>query len=136
MRYTLRKEEIIRGRTAFHNIISSGNRLVGKVVLCFYRIEECRNESNQILVGFTVSKKIGKAVVRNRIKRLMRESYRLHRNILQDTTTSIMYRVSLIFVFGTSDYDISKKIKFSVVEQDIIHLLQRLTKLILSKNTA
>lgn len=136
MRYTLRKEEIIRGRTTFHNIISSGNRLVEKVVFCFYRIEESGNEPNQILVGFTVSKKIGKAVVRNRIKRLMRESYRLHKDILQDTTTCIKYRASMIFVFGKIDSNSSKKIKFATIEQDMIQLLQRFKKIVLSKDTA
>lgn len=136
MRYTLRKEEIIRGRNTFHNIISSGNRLVEKTILCFYQIEDSANEPNQILVGFSVSKKIGKAVVRNRIKRLMRESYRLHKDILQDTTTCIKYRASMIFVFGKTDSDTSKKIKFGAVEQDIIQLLQRFKKIVLSKNTA
>jgi ribonuclease P protein component len=136
LRYTLRKEEIIRGRTAFQSIISSGNRLVEKVVLCFYQIEDSANEPNQILVGFTVSKKIGKAVVRNRIKRLMRESYRLHKYILLDSTKCIKCRASLIFVFGKTYSDISKKIKFSAVEQDIIQLLLRFKQIILSKNMA
>jgi len=110
--------------------------LVEKVVFCFYRIEESGNEPNQILVGFTVSKKIGKAVVRNRIKRLMRESYRLHKDILQDTTTCIKYRASMIFVFGKIDSNSSKKIKFATIEQDMIQLLQRFKKIVLSKDTA
>lgn len=35
-------------------------------------------------MGFVVKKKLGKAVKRNRVKRLMKEAYRKHQSILSD----------------------------------------------------
>ncbi len=42
----------------------------------------CRNRRTQNRTGFTVSKKLGKAVVRNRIRRRLREIVRLNRHKL------------------------------------------------------
>ncbi|WP_435050919.1 ribonuclease P protein component [Desulfosarcina widdelii] len=45
------------------------------------------SRKNQIFrsrLGVTVSKKVGKAVIRNKIKRLVRETFRLNRNRLPE----------------------------------------------------
>ncbi|MBN1637224.1 MAG: ribonuclease P protein component [Deltaproteobacteria bacterium] len=41
------------------------------------------NSKNHSRIGFTVSKKIGKAVKRNKIRRLLREIYRKHKELFQ-----------------------------------------------------
>ena len=70
----LPKKEIIRKRKEFSEIFQQGEHWRGKYLNFFF----AESESRQI--GFTVPKKLGKAVQRNRIKRLLREVYRRHRH--------------------------------------------------------
>ena len=42
-----------------------------------------KNRTNTNRVGVTVSKKLGKAVVRNRVRRRIREAYRIHEDQFQ-----------------------------------------------------
>ena len=51
----------------------------GKSCANAYLVVYCRkNRSGRSRIGYTVSNKVGHAVVRNRIRRQLREMYRLH----------------------------------------------------------
>ena len=133
MRYTLRKHEILRGRKSFSKLFSSGNKLAEQAVQCFYQIENSDTETNRVVVGFAVSKKIGKAVVRNRIKRLMRESYRLNKYILLDTPASNKFMVSVVLMYGKNNPVQIKSVRVEIINQEIEHLLHKLRAIILSR---
>lgn len=53
---------------------SQGKKLHGRHLLAFVRRHECDAGTGRL--GLTVTKKVGNAVVRNRIRRLLRESMR------------------------------------------------------------
>lgn len=135
MRYTLRKNEILRGRNTFSKVFSSGNKMVDKYITCFYQLENSDTETNRVMVGFAVSKRIGKAVVRNRIKRLMRESYRLNKHILLDTPSPNNFIASIILMYGKNNPVQIKNVVFESVKQEVERLLSRLRTKILPKGS-
>ncbi|MEG1805633.1 MAG: ribonuclease P protein component [Clostridia bacterium] len=57
----------------FNYIYRKGKSVAGKEMVLMY----ARNRNNKILIGVSVSKKIGKSVVRNKVKRRIKESARL-----------------------------------------------------------
>ena len=58
----------------FHRLYSKGRSAVTPFLVVYAR--QSRRPGNRI--GFTVSTKLGKAVKRNRVRRRLREIYRLH----------------------------------------------------------
>lgn len=58
----------------FHRLYSKGKSAVTPYVVVYARKSKRRINH----VGFTVSTKLGKAVTRNRVRRRLREIYRLH----------------------------------------------------------
>ncbi len=56
-------------------VFAKGEKGVGRYFVCYW----VRRESPGCKLGMAVSRKVGGAVVRNRIKRYIREFYRTHR---------------------------------------------------------
>lgn len=61
----------IKENRLFRRIYYKGKKEVGKQLVLYYL--PSKNES---LVGYTVRKKVGKAVVRNKVRRRIKESFR------------------------------------------------------------
>lgn len=68
-RYSLKKN------SDFKRIYSKGKSCVTPFMVVYCR----KNRENENRIGFTVSAKMGHAVVRNRIRRRLREIYRLNK---------------------------------------------------------
>ena len=64
----------VKKNSDFRRIYSKGKSSVTPYLVVYCR----RNKEDVNRVGFTVSSKLGHAVVRNRIRRRLREIYRLH----------------------------------------------------------
>ena len=58
----------------FHRLYSKGKSAVTPCLVVYAR----HTRRNRNRIGFTVSTKLGHAVVRNRVRRRLREIYRLH----------------------------------------------------------
>ena len=77
--FTLSKAEIFRGKNDFNAVHNRGKSFANHALVMLVVSDEHYSGK----VGFAAGKKLGGAVVRNRVKRLMREAYRLNKNSLR-----------------------------------------------------
>ncbi|MCP4052584.1 ribonuclease P protein component [Mesoflavibacter sp. CH_XMU1422-2] len=80
MRYTYNKDEKLKSQKAIEQLFAEGKSVSAYPLRMVYL-----DNQSQLKVGVSVSKRNFKlAVHRNRVKRLLREGYRLNKNLLID----------------------------------------------------
>ncbi|MBR6013526.1 MAG: ribonuclease P protein component [Selenomonadaceae bacterium] len=90
--FELSKEEIIGSKKDFSRVYSKGRSYVGRDLIVYVLNDEKCNGK----IGFAAGKKLGCAVVRNRVKRLMRETFRLcKKNVKRDCALILVGRKNL-----------------------------------------
>jgi ribonuclease P protein component len=106
--FRLRKDEIIRGYDSYFRILKNSNTVTTDFLKAFVNKQSSEIKSidftksplftQNVKVGFIIAKKkIKKSFFRNRIRRLLKESYRLNRN------KSGIKSFSLNILFSLSD---------------------------------
>ena len=70
----MKTTQSLKGNYAFRRLYTKGKSSVQPAVVLYCR----KNGSGRNRLGLTTGTKVGKAVVRNRVRRRLREIYRLH----------------------------------------------------------
>lgn len=83
--FSFKKENKIKSKNAFQIVYKTGRSVVDSMSVMYV----LPNEEKNIKIGFAVGKKMGSAVVRNRVKRMMREVFRHRRGELKDSAQII-----------------------------------------------
>lgn len=121
MKYTFKKGERLKSRKLIERLFIEGKRLKSaSLQMVFLQIEH--DSDNLYQAGFSVAKKrFKKAVDRNRIKRLMREAYRLQKHqllVYKGENYTKKYVFMFIYIADTIH-------SYKTIEQSMIELLEK-----------
>jgi ribonuclease P protein component len=96
-RFTLGKQERLKSRKLIAELFDSGKHINAHPLKAIYKLKE--NEL-PLQGAFSVSSKnFRRAVDRNRIKRLMREAYRIQKNELKEKLSEKEKQLIVFFIF-------------------------------------
>ena len=128
MTFGLSKSERIKSKKEFALVYSSGKTIhsSSRKLKAIFLIK--KSEESGTKAAFAVYKKAGSAVWRNRIKRLMRESYRLNKSIIVDQCNSKNIGLSVVFAVKSLNQKSNKKIFLAEIMPDIIDLMNQIKR--------
>lgn len=82
--FSLPKSRIVRTHDDFQKIYSSGKSFANRFLVLYVL------PSESLKVGFAAGKKLGNAVIRSRVKRILREAFRLNQHRLKNNVQILL----------------------------------------------
>ncbi len=76
----MKRDFMLKTRREFNRVYRHGRSIANKYLVLYYM----PNGNNSMKVGISVSKKVGKSVVRSRVKRLIKENLRINQDKIKD----------------------------------------------------
>jgi ribonuclease P protein component, eubacterial len=118
----------IKSRKDIEEIYSKGKTLFSstKKIKAIYIIDQNSNEPG-VKISIAVSHKSGNAVWRNRVKRLLKESYRLNKQIIIKNTEDLGFLIRIIFSPYSINMRSNKNIYLNDIMPDVIDIMSRIS---------
>jgi len=131
IRYTLGKEERLKSRKVIEQLFKEGKSFSSFPFRVVWKYQ-AEASANFLQAGFTVSTKhFKKAVDRNRIRRLMKEAYRLQKYALQKSLEHSNKQLAIFIIY------VGKEIPdYTLVVEKIAAVIERLQKIVNENNSA
>ena len=129
MKQTLRKSEVLRGKNAISSLFQNGKRINEATVRGYVQIRRGRTPGEPpCRVGFAVAGTVRRAVDRNRMKRLMRESYRRNKEALLPALAASGSSCAIMFLYSRNISHKRELPTYQQVESDIRKILMRIAE--------
>lgn len=121
--FTYNKTEKLKSKKELDNLFANGKSFLVFPLKVFYSFSDKLSEDN-INLGVGVSKRNFKnATARNRVKRLLREAYRLNKTNIHSTITNKQLSFFILFI------DKKMPEKRNIIDDKMIKVLDKLNKI-------
>ena len=103
----MKQSESLKKNIEFQNVYKNGKSYANKYLVMYV----LKNELNKNRIGISVSKKVGNSVIRHRITRLIRESYRLQEDVFNSSLDIVVIARST-----------AREVGYKEIESALLHL--------------
>lgn len=129
--FSLSRNERVRKKKDFDRIFNYGKIVyTSDYLLKAVFIIDFNVESGDVKIAAAVSKKAGKAVWRNRVKRLIKEAYRHNKQLISENVKEKKISVNIVFAPNKLNEISNSKVKLNNIVPGIVELIKKISQLI------
>ena len=118
MSQKLSKTEVLRGRNVFKELYAVGHRVEGQTLHSIVKPDQ-HPAKERIVFGVAMSRAVGRASVRNRVKRLVRESFRKNREHYLAQLQEASLSVRVVFMLNPKSAGTAGTLSFLDIQNDM-----------------
>ena len=110
----------LRGRGAFHQIRRDGKKIQCEFVQCWYQVKPSTHP--QVTAGFAIKRGAFSAVRRNKLRRRMKEAFRLELDGPGNTIREQNRHTSVLFFLKAGNDPMVARVSYGNLQKDIATL--------------